>query len=61
LGGIVGVPFQERQAFYAAVGKPPEAVFPLRFAVAPSLAIGVVDGKVTGFNRTAGDDVEVEL
>jgi hypothetical protein len=54
------VPLRERQAFYAALGRPPDAVFPLRYAVVPSLAIGFVDGEVAGFYQTDGDDVEVE-
>lgn len=57
---MVGVPLQERQAFYAALGKPPEAVFPLRFAVA-GLATGVVTGEVMGFYRIDGDEIEVEV
>jgi hypothetical protein len=60
-GGMVGVPLPERHAFYAALGKPPEAVFPLRFAVAPGVATGVVTGEVMGFYRIVGDDIEVEM
>jgi hypothetical protein len=58
---MVGVPLPERHAFYAALGKPPEAVFPLRFAVAPGVATGVVTGEVMGFYRIVGDDIEVEM
>ncbi|HSF05570.1 MAG TPA: hypothetical protein VLG10_07230 [Methylomirabilota bacterium] len=60
-GGVVGVPSQDRQAFYAALGKPPEAVFPLRFAAEPGLTTGVVTGEVVGFYRLEGDEVEVEV
>lgn len=60
-GVMVGIPVADRRAFYAALGKLPEAVFPLRFAAAPGLAIGFADGDVAGFYRTDGDDVEVEV
>lgn len=60
-GGILGLPAEERQAFYASLGKPPRDVFPLRFAVAPNLAVGFANGEVTGFYRTDGDNVAVEL
>lgn len=60
-GGMAGVPSQERQAFYAALGKPLESVFPLRFGVAPGLATGFVSGEVLGFYRLEGDGVEVEV
>ena len=60
-GGRAGVSLPVRQAFYAALGKTPEAVFPLRFTVATGLATGFVSGEVLGFYRIAGDDIEVEV
>ncbi|HEY7363183.1 MAG TPA: hypothetical protein VIE37_03670 [Methylomirabilota bacterium] len=60
-GGVVGVPPRERHALYAALGKPPEAVFPLRFAAEPGLATGVATGDVAGFYRLDGEDVDVEV
>jgi hypothetical protein len=60
-GGGVGVPVQERQAFYAALGKPPDAVFPLRFAAERGLSTGVVMGEVDGFYRIDGEGVAVEV
>lgn len=59
-GGGVGVPLEERQAFYAALGKPLEAVFPLRFTAAPGLTLGIATGEVLGFYRIDGDEIEVE-
>jgi hypothetical protein len=55
-GGMFGVPIEERQALYAALGKTPDAVFPLRFSVDPSLATGDVSGQVCGFYRHAFGD-----
>jgi hypothetical protein len=35
--------------FYAAIGKAPEAVFPVRFHADPGLAAGIVEGRMDGF------------
>ena len=37
------------QSFYAAVGKTPQDVFPLRFAADSGLAAGIISGKLDGF------------
>jgi len=50
-GGIVGVPVEQRQALYAALGRTADAVFPLRFAADPGLVIGQASGEVAGFYR----------
>ena len=50
-GGMVDVPVEERQAFYAALGRAPEAVLRLRYAVDPGLAIGESSGQAYGFYR----------
>jgi hypothetical protein len=50
-GGIFGVPAEERQAFYSALGKDSRAVFPLRFVADPGLATGAVAGQIDGFYR----------
>jgi hypothetical protein len=55
-GGMFGVPVEQRQALYAALGKTPDAVFPLRFTVHPKLATGDVSGLVHGFYRYAFGD-----
>jgi hypothetical protein len=59
-GGLSGVPHLERQDLYTALGKPPDRIFPLRFAAAPELAIGVVKGEVSGFYRLNGDNFDAE-
>jgi hypothetical protein len=61
-GGVPGIAPEGRRAFYDAVGKGPDAVFPMRVAVEP----GLVEGgdcavEVQGFYRTQGrGKVEVE-
>lgn len=49
--GMFGVPSAKRQELYAALGKGPEAIFPLRFTADANLATGVVAGRVDGFYR----------
>jgi hypothetical protein len=60
-GGLFGVPPEERQAFYAAIGKPPEAVFPLRFSVDAALASGESSGLFHGFYRHSGGDASPSI
>jgi hypothetical protein len=61
-GGIVGVPVEDRQALYAALGKPADAVFPLRFSIDPGLATGEASGQVLGFCRLLRDEsVQIEV
>ena len=50
-GGMFDVRADRRTAFYTALGKGPEAVFPMRFKAHPALATGVVAGQVDGFYR----------
>lgn len=50
-GGIRGVPVIERQALYGALGRDPDAIFPLKFSVDPRLATGETGGEVSGFYR----------
>jgi hypothetical protein len=54
-GGMFGVKTEEREAFYAALRKPPEAIFPLQFSADAALATGVTAGQVTGFYRGSRD------
>lgn len=35
--------------FYAALGKPPESVFPVRFFADPSLSTAIIEGRMDGF------------
>lgn len=53
-GGLFGVPAEERQALYGALGKSAGEVFPLLFTVDPALARGNVSGQVDGFYQTSG-------
>lgn len=50
-GGVSGVAPAKRQRFYAAIGKPAEAIFPIAFAADADLATGLTDGEVSGFYR----------
>ncbi len=50
-GGVRGVAPEQRQRFYAALGKPAEAIFPIAFAAEAGLATGLADGEVRGFYR----------
>ena len=59
-GGMYGVRVERKTAFYAAIGKDPEAIFPLRFAADPGLSTGVVSGRVDGFYRRS-QMIEVEF
>jgi hypothetical protein len=40
-----------RQSFYRAVGKEPNAIFPIHFRGTPGLATGIVTGELSGFYR----------
>jgi hypothetical protein len=48
---MFGVRPDRRSEFYKAVGKGPEAIFPIQFNAAPKLATGVVVGQVDGFDQ----------
>jgi hypothetical protein len=62
VGGLRGVSADRRQAFYAAIGKKPEEVFPLRFAAASGLVKGTAAGELRGFYRLVPRHApEVEL
>jgi hypothetical protein len=61
-GGRSGLPVEKRHAFYAAIGEPPESIFPIQFAADPALVTGIVAGQVDGFYRSiAGQPPIVEL
>ena len=58
-GGMAGVRPDRRVAFYTALGKGPEAIFPIGFSTDPDLATGVAAGRVNGFYRgTRTNEVE---
>jgi hypothetical protein len=50
-GGMFGVTAERRSVFCKALGKGPEAIFPIRFSADPNLATGVVTERVDGFYR----------
>ena len=56
---MIGPSRQERDEFYAAVGTAAEAVFPIRFIVAPGLVKGATVTEVRGFYRTQGSQATV--
>jgi len=61
-GGVAGIPPGKRQRFYAAIGKPAEAIFPIAFAADSDLATGLTDGEVHGFYRMVlGQPTVLEL
>ncbi len=60
-GGIVGVSIEERQALYAALGKKPGKVFPLRFSAEPGLATGETSGQIDGFYQAFGNRLQIDL
>ena len=51
-GGMPGVTEDGKRSFYAAVGKAPAAIFPLRVTAEPGLVAGVCTVEVKGFYRT---------
>jgi len=58
-GGMAGVRPDRRTALYEALGKGPEALFPIRFSTDADLATGVAAGQIDGFYRgTRVIDVE---
>jgi hypothetical protein len=60
-GGIVGIPAQGRAAFYQALGKRADQVFPIRVAADEGLTGGVSSAQVDGFYKTSRKGgVEVE-
>ncbi len=48
-GGMIGVPTCEREAFYAALNKSADAIFPIHFSADSNLASGVLTGQIDGF------------
>jgi hypothetical protein len=56
-GGMFGVRPDEKAAFYAAIGKTPDVIFPVRFSADPGLARGAVTGIVEGFYRRSRSGV----
>ena len=59
-GGMPGVPEERRRSFYAAVGKAPDDIFPLRVTAESGLVNGEWSVEVKGFYR-APDLQQIEI
>ena len=59
-GGMAGVRPDRQRAFYEALRKGPEAIFPIRFSTDPELATGIAAGQIDGFYRGTRT-IEVEF
>jgi hypothetical protein len=60
-GGMVGINSHSQRELYAALGKRPEAIFPLRFYQDGDLAQGVGNGTIEGFYRRDHDGIHVTI
>jgi hypothetical protein len=59
-GGVLGISKEGRAAFYQAVGKSADQIFPIQFAADPGLAEGAASIQIRGFYKTSGKKVESE-
>ena len=60
-GGKAGVPSQTQQELYAALGKRPDAIFPVRFYRDANLTTGIGDGTIEGFYRQDHDGIHIAI
>jgi hypothetical protein len=60
-GGIVSIPSQAQQELYAALGKRPDAIFPVRFYTDAALTTGIGDGTIEGFYRRDHDGIHIAV
>jgi hypothetical protein len=51
-GGRRGVPINNRQAFYVALGENPKDIFPIRYSTDPKFVAGIGNGQLDGFYRS---------
>ncbi len=58
--GILGINDEHRRAFYTAVGKEPELIFPIDFQIPRKLSTGALGGQIAGFYRMKGDQLLIE-
>ncbi len=56
-GGVIGVSEEAEQELSAALGKTPDAIFPLRFSADPGLVSCVVTGEVSASYANTGNNV----
>jgi hypothetical protein len=59
-GGLFGVRPEERQEFYATIGRSPDQFFPRRFSVDPAIATGETTGEILCFYRLDERQIVVE-
>lgn len=60
-GGRLGIPQRSQQELYAALGKPPDAIFPLRFVGDPGLTLGSVEGEIEGFYKKSHEGIQISF
>ena len=58
---MVGINSQAQRELYAALGKQPEAIFPVRFYQDGDLATGIGNGTIEGFYRRDHDGIHVTI
>ena len=54
---MFGVRPEKKAAFYTAIGKAPDVIFPIMFEADPGLATGAVSGSVNGFYKRARNGI----
>jgi len=60
-GGMLGIPATTQKELYAALGRAPDAIFPLRFSADPKVVKGFASGQVEGFYRRAPDGIHISI
>lgn len=60
-GGLGGISARAQQELYVALGKTPDAIFPVHFSTAPGLTSGLTTGQVDGFYRSTREGVEITI
>jgi hypothetical protein len=60
-GGMIGIPASTQQELYAALGKKPDAIFPLHFSADLRLTSGLATGQVDGFYRRSREGIQVTI
>lgn len=60
-GGMAGINTLAQRELYAALGKRPEAIFPVRFYPDGDLATGIANGTIEGFYRQDHSGIHVTI
>jgi hypothetical protein len=60
-GGIAGIPEPSQRELYAALGKSPDEIFPVRFAADVGLVTGRPAGQIEGFYKKSREGYEVSF